>query len=71
MNIATAFDEYSNDGRCYILRHVETYSRPIRQHLTHILRKVNVYQAFGRFWEPLKTFFLATLDGVLSDTLPV
>ena len=57
MNIATAFDEYSNDDRCYILRHVETYSRSICQHLTHILRKVNVYQAFGRFWEPLKTVF--------------
>ena len=51
-NIASAIDEYSNDGRCYILRHVETYSRSNRQHLTCFLRKVNVYQAFGRFLKP-------------------
>jgi hypothetical protein len=52
MNIASVFDEYSNGGRCYILHHVETYSRSNRQHLTCFLRKVNVYQAFGGFLKP-------------------
>ena len=52
MNIASTFDEYSNDGRCYILRHIETYSRSNRQHLTCFLRKVNVYQASRRFSKP-------------------